>query len=124
MSFNKAVRPRHLSCQATWNDLHAFDERGCTVFLVRARRVQRWILAACLSLATSGAVLSGCNDGSTGCCMVCPECACGNSCLSCATRCTQPKGCACSSSTMLRARALEAPVFEPMSISPDAGEGQ
>jgi hypothetical protein len=41
---------------------------------------------------------TSCNDGSTGCCMMCVgTCACGDSCVSCATACTTRKGCACNS---------------------------
>jgi hypothetical protein len=41
---------------------------------------------------------TSCNDGSTGCCMMCiGTCACGDSCVSCAIACTKPKGCACNS---------------------------
>jgi len=89
---------------------------------VRARFHLLWILMAWLSPATLAVELAGCNDGSTGCCMVCPECACGNSCTSCATRCTLPKGCACGSNTALRAALVDDAVTGSMSMPPDGGK--
>jgi hypothetical protein len=74
-----------------------------------------WLFPAALALD-----LIGCNDGSTGCCRICPECACGDSCISCATRCTLPKGCACSSTTQLSQAALRTSISDLKSISPDA----
>jgi len=47
-------------------------------------------------LGAASLTLSACNDGSTGCCVVCAgACPCGNTCVSCATVCTSGKGCAC-----------------------------
>jgi hypothetical protein len=74
----------------------------------------------CLAPAALSLDLAGCNDGSTGCCMICPECACGNSCSSCSTKCAQPKGCACGSNTALRESALVDVSVGPMSVEPDA----
>jgi hypothetical protein len=66
--------------------------------------------------------LTSCNDGSTGCCIICPECACGGMCMSCALKCMMPKGCACGTMTMERA-ALSQPDDALMSL-PDAGARQ
>ena len=72
------------------------------------------LLLVLLLPATVALDVSGCNDGSTGCCKtICPECACNNSCVSCSTRCTLPKGCACSSGNPLTAAEL-------MSVPSDA----
>jgi hypothetical protein len=91
---------------------------------VRKRRRILFLLAWS-TLATLTLDLAACNDGSTGCCMVCADCACGNSCVSCSTKCTLPKGCACSSSTGLTAAAVTPALEEPMSMEPmsmpDAG---
>jgi hypothetical protein len=69
-----------------------------------------WLFPAALAVE-----LAGCNDGSTGCCMICSECACGNSCVSCSVKCTSPKGCACSS--------IPTPERAPLTYTPgdDAG---
>ena len=69
------------------------------------------LFAFWLSPAALAVDVSGCNDGSTGCCMVCPECACGDSCISCSVKCMQPKGCACGSNTNL-APAVESQLTE------------
>jgi hypothetical protein len=77
-------------------------------------------LTVCLFPAALAVDLAGCNDGSTGCCVVCPECACGNACVSCADKCTSPKGCYCGSTTNLASAALSASAA-PLSLPPDAG---
>lgn len=47
-----------------------------------------------------------CNDGSTGCCIVCSgTCPCGDVCAPCGDICTKVHGCACSEATA----ALQAP---------------
>jgi hypothetical protein len=66
-----------------------------------------WLFPAALELA-------GCNDGSTGCKTICPECACGDFCISCAMRCTSPKGGAC---------APTPPLAEPLSLEPLSRDG-
>jgi hypothetical protein len=78
-------------------------------------------LTICLLPAGLALDVAGCNDGSTGCCVVCAECACGNQCVSCADKCTSPKGCYCGSTTALTNAALSGP-DEAMSLPPDAGE--
>jgi hypothetical protein len=66
--------------------------------------------------------VAGCNDGSTGCCKLC-VCACGNDCaIDCSARCTQPRGCACTTTMPLTSAALSASGDEAMSMAPDAGE--
>ncbi|HSZ82457.1 MAG TPA: hypothetical protein VLA14_09250 [Polyangia bacterium] len=84
------------------------------------RRRVLWSFAVWLFPAAITADLTSCNDGSTGCCMICPECACGDSCVSCAVKCMMPKGCACGSTTELTQAALRAPPESLMSL-PDAG---
>jgi hypothetical protein len=80
--------------------------RGCYSSLA----VRRWMIVCFAALG-----LLACQDNSTGCCVVCNgSCACGNSCLACSVRCTEPKGCACSSGPDLTAAAESAP--------PDGGE--
>ena len=78
-----------------------------------------WLFPTALTLD-----LTSCNDGSTGCCKVCPECACGDSCISCATRCTLPKGCACGTTTGLDQGQLRTSIDDAakvMSMPRDAG---
>jgi hypothetical protein len=90
---------------------------------VMSRRLRLgWILAVWLFPAALTIDLTSCNDGSTGCCVICPECACGSSCVSCAVRCTMPKGCACSSNPTLRSSAIEATARAPMSGPLDGGD--
>ena len=89
---------------------------------MRARLRVIGILVVWLFPATLALELTGCHDDSTGCCMVCPECACGDLCISCATRCTSPKGCACGSMPALRETTVEVRASAPMSVAPDAGE--
>lgn len=86
---------------------------------VRVRFRLLFVLVAWLFPAAVTLDLTSCNDGSTGCCMICPECACGNACVSCAVKCTQPKGCACTSNTNLRRGELT--FDEAMSVAPDGG---
>jgi hypothetical protein len=88
---------------------------------MRARIRLVSLFAIWLSPAALALDVSGCNDGSTGCCMVCPECACGDECISCATRCTRPKGCACGSMPSLREATIDDLAGAPMSVGPDAG---
>ncbi|HEX4407008.1 MAG TPA: hypothetical protein VH560_19350 [Polyangia bacterium] len=88
---------------------------------MKLRRRLVWSFAVWLFPAAVTADLTSCNDGSTGCCMICPECACGNSCVSCAVKCMEPKGCACGTTTMDRA-APSQPDDALMSL-PDAGAG-
>jgi hypothetical protein len=80
------------------------------------------IFAAWCVPATLAVDVVGCNDGSTGCCMICPECACGDSCISCAMKCTQPKGCACGSMPAARETPVENVSVAPLSAAPDAGD--
>jgi hypothetical protein len=57
---------------------------------LRRLRVIMIVLAA----AAFGA--AACQDNSTGCCLVCNgSCPCGDTCIACSAKCTQPKGCAC-----------------------------
>jgi hypothetical protein len=81
------------------------------------------VLATLLVPATLATGLGGCNDGSTGCCMVCMgSCACGSGCIACSTKCSLPKGCACTGMPELRASAVLASVPDALSPSPDAGD--
>jgi hypothetical protein len=71
--------------------------------LARFLRVAALIAGgAGLGMATAVAVSSvpGCNDNSTGCCMICHgTCACGDQCVPCGQICGKPKGCACTEET-------------------------
>jgi hypothetical protein len=64
---------------------------------------------------------AGCNDGSTGCCIVCMgSCPCGDSCVACGPVCTKLKGCACGSErSSLEARDAVGGVDAIMSVSTD-----
>jgi hypothetical protein len=79
-------------------------------------------LAAGLTLlATMLIATGGCNDGSTGCCMICNgSCACGNSCQDCSVKCTLPHGCACSPMEMLAEERRSIAQANLMSQSNDA----
>jgi hypothetical protein len=77
------------------------------------------VLALLVTLLTA---IDGCNDGSTGCCMICNGmCACGNSCQDCSIKCTQPHGCACSPMEMLAEERSSIAKSEPISPALDAG---
>ena len=91
---------------------------------MRARLRSVLILAGWLALAGVTVDLASCNDGSTGCRVICPECACGDSCISCAMKCTLPKGSACTSMPSLSGSAVEPVSVGPVSATPapDAGE--
>jgi hypothetical protein len=91
-------------------------------FVMRRRLRLGWILAIWLFPAALTIDLASCNDGSTGCCFVCPECACGDMCVSCSYRCTAPKGCYCGMSTPLTRAALEQSRAAAMSLPPDGGD--
>jgi hypothetical protein len=93
------------------------------------RATRRFAAGALAFLLTAVFTASiGCHDDSTGCCMICPsgQCACGDSCISCADKCLQGKGCACTSSIPsavppAETRATETPPA-PMSEPPDANQ--
>jgi hypothetical protein len=78
-------------------------------------------------LGAAPLTLSACNDGSTGCCVVCTgTCPCGNSCVSCAMVCTSGKGCACTAPGPQARSAVAAAATPPnaqasMSEPADAG---
>jgi hypothetical protein len=51
---------------------------------------------ALIALAIGLLAPAGCNDGSTGCCVMCSgSCPCGDSCAPCGEVCTKVRGCAC-----------------------------
>jgi hypothetical protein len=88
---------------------------------VRRRPTSVGLRATVALLATILFAIGGCNDGSTGCCMVCNgSCACGDMCQDCAYKCTLPHGCACSPMEMLAEERRSIAEAEPLSQPPDA----
>jgi len=55
------------------------------------------VAAMAMAVGFLTAPQTACNDGSTGCCIMCTgTCACGDSCEPCGQVCTKVQGCACS----------------------------